>query len=112
MWRWAASRFSVALGRPPAARTNGAWLVLVFDLPEVSIQTLKKITLTAKAGDVELSPEEYTTSGEHQYRREVPASALTTDVVGADFTVDKVLKLPNDGRELGLVVTQIGLVAK
>jgi hypothetical protein len=111
-WRWAAGRFSVALGRPAAARTNGAWLVLVFDLPDVSIQTLKKITLTAKMGDVELSPEEYTTPGEHQYRREVPASALTKDVVGADFTLDKFLKLPNDGRELGLVVTQIGLVAK
>jgi hypothetical protein len=111
-FRWAARRFSVALGTPAGARANGAWLVLVFSLPDVSIQTLKKITLTAKMGDVELSPEEYTTPGQHQYRREVPVSALTKDVIGADFTVDKFLMLPNDGRELGLVVTQIGLVAK
>src|SRR5579864_2498138 len=66
-WRWAAGRFSVVLGTPAAARTNGAWLVLVFNLPAVSIQTLKQITITAKAGDVELSPEEFTTPGEHQY---------------------------------------------
>jgi hypothetical protein len=111
-WRWAAGRFSVALGTPAAARTNGAWLVLTFNVPPVSIQTLKKITLKAKAGDVELSPEEYTTPGEHQYRREVPVSAFTKDVTGADFTLDKFLRLPNDDRELGLVVTQIGLVAK
>ena len=111
-FRWAAGRFSVALGTPASARTNGAWLVLTFNLPPVSIQALKKITLKAKAGDVELSPEEYTTPGGHQYRREVPASALTKDVTGADFTLDKFLRLPNDDRELGLVVTQIGLVAK
>src|ERR1700730_9841956 len=53
-FRWAAGKFSVALGTPATARTNGAWLVLVFNLPDVSIQTLKKITLTAKTGDVEL----------------------------------------------------------
>jgi hypothetical protein len=111
-WRWAAGRFSVALGPPVTAHKNGAWLVLVFNLPDVSIQTLKKITLTGKTGDVELSPEEYSTPGEHQYRREVPASALTKDVIEVDFTLDKSLNLPNDGRELGLVVTQIGLEAK
>src|ERR1700693_763557 len=54
-WRWAAGRFSVALGTPPTARKNGAWLLLVFNLPDVSIQTLKKITVRAKTGDVELS---------------------------------------------------------
>jgi hypothetical protein len=111
-WRWAAGKFSVVFGAPATARKNGAWLVLAFNLPDASIQTLKKITLRAKTGDVELSPEEYTTPGEHQYRREVPASALSKDVIEVDFTLDKFLNLPNDGRELGLVVTQIGLEAK
>ena len=111
-WRWAASRFGVALATPVTAHKNGAWLALVFNLPDESIQTLKKITLKAKTGDVELSSEEYTTPGEHRYRREIPASALTKDVIEVDFTLDKSLNLPNDGRELGLVVTQIGLEAK
>ena len=111
-WRWAAGRFRVALGTPAGARKSGAWLILVFNLPDVSIRTLKRIALAARTGDVELSPEEYTTPGEHQYRRELPASALTKDVVEVDFTLDKVLKLPNDGRELGFVVTQIGLETK
>jgi hypothetical protein len=111
-WRWAAGKFSVVLGAPATARTNGAWLALAFNLPDASVQTLKKITLRAKTGDVELSPEEYTTPGEHQYRREVPASALSKAIIEVDFTLDKFLNLPNDGRELGLVVTQIGLEAK
>ena len=111
-FRWAAGRFSVALATPAAARTNRAWLVLVFSLPDVSVQTLKKITLRAKTGGVELPQAEYSTPGEHQYRREVPGSALTKDVIEVDFTLDKFLTLPNDARELGLVVTQIGLVAK
>jgi len=111
-WRWASGRFSVILGTPAAARSKGAWLVLTFNLPDASIQTLKKITLTAKTGSVELLPEEYTAPGEHQYRRELPASVFAKDVIEVDFMLDKTLKPPNDGRELGLVVTEIGLETK
>src|SRR4051812_48601324 len=59
-WRWAARTFSVALGTPASARTNGAWLVLAFNLPPAWVQALNKLTLTAKAGGVELAAEEFT----------------------------------------------------
>jgi hypothetical protein len=111
-WRWSGPQFSVALEAPPSARQDGATLVLAFNLPEVSIRTLKKITVTAKIGDTALSPEAYATAGAHEYRRAVPASAFTTDAIEADFALDKFLKPANDGRELGLIVKEIGLEAK
>jgi hypothetical protein len=111
-WRWAAPRFSVALASPPAASKNGAWLVLSFRIPDVSIDALKSITVTGKVGDAALPPETFTASGDHTYHHEVPAAAFRKETVLADFTVDKFLKPPGDGRDLALVVTAIGLEAK
>lgn len=111
-WRWTAPRFTVALGAPPGAQTNGARLVLRFDVIEQSITTFKRITLNAKVGEVQLEPETITTAGQHEYRRDVPAAAFTKNVLPADFTVDRFLKPEGDGRELGLIVSMVGLEAK
>ncbi len=111
-WRWAAPKFSVVLGTPPSSLKNGAWLKVECSLPDASIDALKTITLRAKIGSLMLTPETFTTSGPHEYLREVPASALTPDVVGVDFTVDKFLKPPDDGRDLALAMASISLVSK
>ena len=111
-WRWTAPHFSVALAAPPTARTDGAWLVLKFTLPGVSIDTLKNITVSCRLADAQLAPETFRTSGALEYRREVPASAFAQDIVAAEFSVDKFLKPPGDGRELGLVATAIRLAPK
>lgn len=111
-WRWTSPKFAAVLQTPVSARQNGATLVLAFNLPDGSIRALKKITLTARAAGMELSPEEYTMAGEHTYERALPPSLLTDDRIEVDFAVDKFLKLPNDDRQLGLVVTRIGLEPK
>ena len=109
-WRWAAKKFSVVLSAPPAASEHGASLVLTFNVPGVSIETLHEIAVSAKIGAVELPAEKYATPGAHEFRRDVPASAFAKSPVEVDFTLDKSLSLPNDNRDLGLVVTQIALV--
>ncbi len=111
-WRWTAPRFTVALQSPPQARINGAWLVLRFTVAEQSIISLKTITLHAKLGELVLAPLTITRDGDQEYRREVPASAVTKEVVDADFTVDRFLKPPADNRELALIVTAVGLESK
>lgn len=111
-WRWTAPRFTVALAAPPRAHIDGARLVLDFNVVELSIATLKKLVLTARLGDVALDPETITTAGSHEYRRDVPASAFTKDVMPADFAVDRFLKPEGDGRELGLIVTAVGLESR
>jgi hypothetical protein len=111
-WSWTAPNFNVVLGTPAGASSSGATLVLDFSLPDASVNALKNITLAAKIGDVALAPETITAAGDHEYRREVPASALTKDTVIVDFAVDKFLKPANDSRELGLVAKAVRLESK
>ena len=112
-WRWTAGKFTVALRTPPGADKNGALLVLNFTIPSVSLDKLKTMTLSAKTGGAGLAPETFATPGEHRYQREVPASALSKDVVEADFSLDKVLPPGDkDGRELGVIVTSVGFESK
>jgi hypothetical protein len=111
-WRWTAPQFAVVLGTPAGAATRGARLTLEFALPDVSIASLRNMTVAAKIGDLPLPPETYTTPGPHQYRQEVPASAFVKQGTTVEFSVDKFLTPPNDGRNLALVVTAIALDPK
>jgi hypothetical protein len=111
-WRWAAPKFAVVLETPPTAPKTGAWLTLSFVLADASISTLKNITVAAKVADATLEPETFTTPGQHTYRREVPASAFTKNLVDVEFAVDKFLRLPGDDRDLALVAIAVGLEAK
>lgn len=111
-WRWAGPRFTVALGVPEAARQNGAELVLAFFLPDASVRKLKQVTIAAKVEDFALPPETYSTTGDHEYRRSVPAAALTHDPTGVDFTVDKFVTSAEDSRQLSVVVTRVGFEPK
>lgn len=111
-WRWAGPHFTVELGVPPKAREYGATLVVKLHLPDISIQKLKKITLNARVGALALSPQAYSTAGELEYRRSVPAAAFTENTVEADFTLDKFLNMEGDPRQLGVVVTDVGLEPK
>ena len=111
-WRWTSPKFGVVLQTPVGARQNGAKLLLVFNLAQASIQALKSITIAAKAGGMELSPEEYTMAGEHSYARVLPGSLFVGERIEVDFAVNKFLRLPNDDRQLALVVTRIGLEPK
>lgn len=111
-WRWTGPQFAVRLGSPTGADTRGARLVLDFNLPGASIATLKNMTVAAKMNGLPLPPETYTTPGDHQYQSDVPASAFAAQEVTVEFSVDKFLTPPNDGRNLALIVTAIALESK
>jgi FkbM family methyltransferase len=111
-WRWTARNFTVALPAPDDAKQNGARLTLKFTIPEVSLKQLKSMTLSAKVGNAALAAETFATSGEHEYRRDIPAPALVNDLVDVDFSLDKVLSPPATDRELGVIVTSITLEPK
>ncbi|MDQ6698582.1 MAG: FkbM family methyltransferase [Acidobacteriota bacterium] len=110
---WTARKFVVALRTPPHASKDGAWLTLRLNVPEESVKKLGAIRLSATVNNMVLTPESFSTAGEHEYRREVPASALMTGTVDAIFSVDKILtRDQTDGRELGLKVRQIELESR
>lgn len=111
-WRWTMPQFAVALGTPAGAAKRGARLLLDFDLPDASIATLKNVTIAVKINDVPLEPETFTTPGQHEYQREVPASAFAKQEATVEFSVDKFLTPPNDRRNLALIVTAVALEPK
>jgi hypothetical protein len=112
-WRWTAGRFAALLKPPAGAETKGATLVFRFTIPDVVIQRLKPLTLTASVGGAALSPQTYSTPGQQIYSHDVPAAALKGDSVLVEFTLDK--HLPPQGldqRELGVIASMIGFEAK
>jgi len=103
----------VTLSPPPKASERGARLVLRLMVPEPVIQKLTSMKLSASLDGVALAEETYTKAGQYVYSQDVPAQALAKRVVTVDFALDKFLPPGEaDQRELGLVVTAVGLEAK
>lgn len=112
-WRWTKGQFSVTLRPPLNGATDGAWLVFRFVLPESVTSKVGGVRITATINKVTLAPEAYDKTGEHMYRREVPASALQGETVTVDFSCDKYLAAGQvESRELALIAYVIGLEAK
>lgn len=109
-WRWSMGRFAVNLQPPPYSATKGAQLVMKFSIPEIIIKTNKDVTINATVNGERLTPVAFTSVGEHTLRLNVPASVLAGDAVRCEFVLDKTLPpSPQEQRELGVIVTSIGL---
>lgn len=112
-WRWTAHEFSVALKPPPGAAQRGSRLKLDLFIPKVLIQELGPMTLAANIDGHALKREKYLSSGTHAYWRDIPAEVLDTNVVIVTFCFDKSLPpVGMNGRELGAVVSHVGLSPK
>ena len=112
-WRWTAGKFSVVLRPPRTAAAKGATLQLKFTVPDVVITKLKAMSLSATVNGTALNPESYTQPGEFTYTRDVPANLLVGESAKVDFSLDKTMApTATDQRELGIVVSTVGLDPK
>jgi len=113
-WRWTSGKFSVMLRPPRRAAEDGAMLWLRFAIPAPVIAKLKAVALSATVnGAMPLPAESYTQSGDFVYTRAVPPRVLGGESVRIDFSLDKSLAATEtDHRELGIVVTAVGLESK
>jgi hypothetical protein len=112
-WRWTAGRFSAVLRPPRSAADKGATLELHFTIPEVVISKVTVISLSASVNGTPLSPETYTKAGQYTYTREIPAHTLAGESAKVDFAVDKTMQPSGpDRRQLGIIVSSLGFVAK
>ncbi len=112
-WRWTKGKFTVMLRPPAGSAQKGANLVVHFAIPPNIMDRLKSMTLSASVNGTAIAPETYTKNGEQVYQKDIPASALTGDAVTVDFSLDKFIAAGTiEERELGIVVTSIGLEAK
>jgi hypothetical protein len=111
-WRWTEGRFAVTL-RPPLNPERGAYLFAKISVPESVIQGVGPVRLAANCNGTAVDGETYTKPGEYTYRREIPAAALQKDEVLVAFALDKFLAAGQvEGRELGLIVSVIGLESR
>lgn len=109
-WRWTMRKFAVALRPPQGARQHGAMLGLRFAIPDVVIQKLGQVTLSAAVGNQALSPQTYSKPGPAEYARTVPAAAFTGDAATVEFTLERALAAGTvDSRELGVVASEVAL---
>ena len=112
-WRWTAGKFQVLLRPPTAAAQKGATLSFAFSLPDVVIQKLSALSLSASIGNTKLKTEKYSKPGPYTFSADVPAALLVGDAVTVDFEFDKSLPSGSvDQRELAAVATSIGLESK
>jgi hypothetical protein len=111
-WRWTGRKFSVLLRNPPGAAQTGGNLSLNFTIPDVSIQQLKSVTLSAGVNGMMLKSQEYTAGGTQVFTADVPASMLAADSVKVDFALDRSIPPGVDKRDLGIVAASVGLAAK
>jgi len=112
-WRWTAGKFSAELKPPAGAAENGAKLELKLNIPDVVIKNLGSITLTASAGGARLTPQKFTDAGNYVYAVDVPAEFLRSDSVTIEFSTDKAIPAGQiEKRELAVIVTSVGLLAK
>lgn len=112
-WRWSMKQFAVSLAPPTGAAQNGATLVLNFALPDAVAGKLLGVSVTPTVAGRPVPPCHVTQPGEQTCQFAVPAAALKADAVVVEFTLDKAVE-PGEGdsRQLGLVVSRIGFVAK
>ena len=111
-WRWTAKDFEVDLSPPLHAEQRGAQLVMKLAIPDAVLQKLGTMQLSASIQGYKLDPETYNKSGQYTYTRDIPADKLRTDPARIQFSLDHALPPDsNDVRELGIIVSQVGLVA-
>jgi hypothetical protein len=112
-WRWTGKDFAVDLAPPLNSSQKGAQLVMKLAVPDVVLQNVNTMQLSAGIQGANLEPQLYTKSGQYTYTRDVPADKLHGDVVRIDFSLDHVLPpTGGDVRQLGLIVSEVGLIAK
>jgi hypothetical protein len=112
-WRWTDKAFSVDLSAPLNADQKGAQLSMKLAVPDAVIQKEGTVQLSASIQGYNLEPQTFSKAGQYTYTRDVPADKLQSGVVRIDFWVDHTLPpTDTDRRQLGIVVSQVGLVAK
>ncbi len=109
-WRWTKKAFSVALKPPPPLPDQPVTLELRLTVPEVSIQRLRTLTLSAAVSGVPVGAETFDEPGDYTFTKSVPAEALDQAIAKVEFRLDQAIAAGEiEARELGLVASSIAL---
>ena len=110
VWRWTKKAFSVALKPPLPLPDQAVTVELKLTVPEVSIQRLQTLTLSATVNGVPVGAETFDKPGDCTFTKPVPAEALDQKIAKVEFWLDKAIAAGEiETRELGLVATSVAL---
>ena len=112
-WRWTMKEFAVSLAPPPESAIKGAKLELEFSLPQAVAGKLLGVSITPAVSGMKLKPFKVEKVGDQKASFDVSYEQLRGEAVIVQFFLDKAMA-PGDGdsRELGLVVSRIGLLPR
>ena len=112
-WRWTERQFSVSLGVPAGAATAGAILQMRVTVPPPTIERLGSLKLTGSVDGTDFGSQTWSEAGDSVFRSEIPGALLRANPVKLDFRLDKAIP-PGQGdrRELGIIVSTVGLERK
>jgi len=111
-FRWTRQRFAVEFAVPEGGATRGALLEIKGFIPQMEIDELHDLRLTAKAVDRVLAQQLLSSAGALALEIPVPAEALQKPRVIVDFELDKRFAVSGDPREFGIVVSRFELRAR
>jgi hypothetical protein len=112
-WRWTNKQFAVMLNPPLHSAERGAQLVVHLSVPDPVIEHSQFVELSCSVQGLKLAPQVFAKPGAYTYIRDVPADKLQGSEVYIDFELDHSLPpKPPDIRQLGIIVSQVELLAK
>ena len=112
-WRWTASKFALALRPPEGSAQKGALLEFKFSLPDVIVNQVGPVTLSAKINGMTLSSQTYSKAGDYTYAAAITADAFRSGQASLEFSTDKAMPPSNgDKRELALVAVSVALLTR
>ena len=108
-WKWTARQFAVSIDAPPP-RDQPTRLILDLTIPNELIDSVGAVTLTGRVNRHQVGKQRYEKAGRYAFNVGVPVSALEQTPALVEFELDKAIKDPANGRELGLIVVSASLV--
>ena len=106
-WHWAYKKPTVKVAMPVNENVR---YVIDFSLPQATFKDTGPVTVTFFVNDRALGHVRYTRSGDYHFEMAVPSEWIRVDadtLLAAE--VDKTWIAPEDHKELGLILSRIGL---
>ena len=109
-WRWTGRKFAISLRPPLGGRLKGAKLEFACAVADAIASQLLPLTLRATVAGHPLEPQHLTAAGQQTVTFVVPKEALVEDAVVVEFELDKVARLGDESRELGLIAASAAFI--
>jgi hypothetical protein len=108
-WRWTGKQFIAVLAPPDGAADHGAAFSIVFTATEPMLKANPSVTVSCAVDGQALAPQTFTAPGKYVMTRQLQPLVAPTAQISCSVDHTFVPKANGDTRELGIIVTRLGL---